>query len=76
MVVMSCCSREAASGTLNLSDRDGDEDRSGRMDIAGTRRSGGELDGRPPDGSLMLGSLQQASVVRHDLMLWQVQVEL
>lgn len=30
----------------------------------------------PPDGSPMLGGLQQASVVGHDLMLGQVQVEL
>ena len=32
--------------------------------------------GRPPDGSPMLGGLQQASVVGHDLVLGQVQVEL
>lgn len=38
--------------------------------------SGGEPGGRPPDGSLMLGGLQQASVVGHDLVLGQVQVEL
>lgn len=31
---------------------------------------------RPPDGSPTLGGLQQASVVRHDLVLRQVQVEL
>lgn len=45
------------------------------MDIAGGR-SGGEPGGRPPDGSLMLGGLQQASVVGHDLVFGQVQVEL
>ena len=42
-----------------------------------TRRSGGGPEAaRPPDGSLMLGGLQQASVVGHDLVLRQVQVEL
>lgn len=41
-----------------------------------SRGSGGEPGGRPPDGSLMLGGLQQASVVGHDLVFWQVQVEL
>lgn len=46
------------------------------MDIAGGGGSGGEPGARPPDGSLMLGGLQQASVVGHDLVLWQVQVEL
>lgn len=39
-------------------------------------RSEGEADGGPPDGPLMLGGLQQASVVGHDLVLGQVQVEL
>lgn len=39
-------------------------------------RSEGEAGGRPPDGPLMLGGLQQASVVGHDLVLRQVQVEL
>lgn len=39
-------------------------------------RSGGGAGGRPPDGALMLGGLQQASVVGHDLVLRQVQVEL
>lgn len=39
-------------------------------------QSEGELGGRPPDGPLMLGGLQQASVVGHDLVLRQVQVEL
>lgn len=39
-------------------------------------RSGGEAGSRPPDGSPTLGGLQQASVVRHDLVLRQVQVEL
>lgn len=39
-------------------------------------RSEGEPGGRPPDGSLMLGGLQEASVVRHDLVLWQVQIKL
>lgn len=38
--------------------------------------SGGEPGSRPPDGSLMLGGLQQASVMGHDLVLGQVQVEL
>lgn len=32
--------------------------------------------GAPPDGSLMLGGLDEASVVWHDLVLRQVQVEL
>ena len=45
------------------------------MDAVGSR-SGGEPGARPPDGSLMLGGLQQASVVGHDLMFGQVQVEL
>lgn len=39
-------------------------------------RSEGAPGGRPPDGPLMLGGLQQASVVGHDLVLRQVQVEL
>lgn len=39
-------------------------------------RSEGEPGGRPPDGPLMLGGLQQASVVGHDLVFRQVQVEL
>lgn len=39
-------------------------------------RSEGEAGGGPPDGPLMLGGLQQASVVGHDLVLGQVQVEL
>lgn len=42
----------------------------------GVGGSGGEPGSRPPDGSLMLGGLQQASVVGHDLVLGQVQVEL
>lgn len=46
------------------------------MDTVGSRGSGGEPGGRPPDGSLMLGRLQQASVVGHDLVFRQVQVEL
>ena len=46
------------------------------MDIPGGWGSGGEPGACPPDGSLMLGGLQQASVVGHDLVLWQVQVEL
>lgn len=36
----------------------------------------GEPGGGPPDRSLMLGGLQEASVVGHDLVLRQVQVEL
>lgn len=63
-----------ASGTLEPSD--GDQERGGRMDTVGSRGSGEEPGGRPPDGSLMLGGLQQASVVGHDLVLRQVQVEL
>lgn len=46
------------------------------MDTEGSRESGGEPGSPPPDGSLMLGGLQQASVVGHDLVFWQVQVEL
>lgn len=42
----------------------------------GGMRSGGEGGSRPPDGSPTLGGLQQASVVRHDLVFRQVQVEL
>lgn len=42
----------------------------------GSGGSGGEPGRRPPDGSPMLGGLQQASVVGHDLVLRQVQVEL
>lgn len=40
------------------------------------RGSGGEPGARPPDGSPTLGGLQQASVVGHDLVFRQVQVEL
>lgn len=46
------------------------------MDAVGSGGSGGEPGGCPPDGSPMLGGLQQASVVGHNLVLWQVQVEL
>lgn len=41
-----------------------------------SRGRSGDPGGRPPDGPLMLGGLQQASVVGHDLVLRQVQVEL
>lgn len=69
-VVMSGCSRSAAGGTFERSDGGarGEDGHRGEQRI---RRRG-----RPPDGSLMLGGLQQASVVGHDLVLWQVQVEL
>lgn len=40
------------------------------MDTVGSRGSGGEPGGSPPDGSLMLGGLQEASVVGHDLVFW------
>lgn len=51
----------------------------GKVEPVGSGRwggSGGEPGGRPPDGSLMLGGLQQASVVGHDLVFGKVQVEL
>lgn len=54
-----------ACSTLDLSQGDGEE--------GGSEEEPG---GRPPDGSLMLGGLQQASVVGHDLVLMEVQVEL
>lgn len=54
-----------ACSTLDLSEGDGE--RGGSEEEPG---------GRPPDGSLMLGGLQQASVVGHDLVLMEVQVEL
>lgn len=48
-----------------------------RGELGGWRGgSEGEPGGCPPDGSLMLGGLQQASVVGHDLVFWEVQVEL
>lgn len=46
------------------------------MDAAGIRGSGGGPGVRPPDGSPTLRGLQEASVVGHDLVLRQVQVEL
>lgn len=70
LFMMSGCSWVTTSGTFKLSA--GDRDRGERMKV----KSGGEPAGRPPDGSLMLGGLQQASVVGHDLVFRQVQVEL
>lgn len=46
------------------------------MDAVWSVGSGEEPGGPPPDGSPMLGGLQQASVVGHDLVFRQVQVEL
>lgn len=54
-----------ACSTLDLSQGDGEK--------GGSEEEPG---GHPPDGSLMLGGLQQASVVGHDLVLMEVQVEL
>lgn len=62
----------AASGTCELSDGDGERG----WILWGSGGSEERPGGRPPDGSLMLGGLQQASVVGHDLVLRQVQVEL
>lgn len=68
------CRWVTAGWTSEPSDVAKREDGGWGMDTVGSRGSEGA--GRPPDGSLMLGGLQQASVVRHDLVFWQLQVEL
>lgn len=67
------CCRVTTSGTVTGDDegRDGEDGRCFGGAVQKEKQGGG-----PPDGPLMLGGLQQASVVGHDLVLGQVQVEL
>lgn len=64
---------------VKMSWREEGEERSTQRVLGGGRvlhDQEGEPGGGPPDGSLLLGGLQEASIVWHDLVLRQVQVEL